>query len=142
METRHVLVVDDEKNTRLALSLIFRKSGFTVTAAADGLEALKKTEELLRGRLPLMLLVIDLQMPGLTGLELVEELEKRNVCLPILFISGYRENGLVERLARKGCVDYLEKPFEPAELIDRVESLLEKFEGMQLEQGMEFLQKC
>lgn len=142
METRHVLVVDDEKNTRLALSLIFRKSGFAVTAAADGLEALKKTEELLRRGLPCVLLVIDLQMPGLTGVELVEELERRNIYLPILLISGYRENGLVERLARKGCVGYLGKPFEPAELIDRVESLLQKFEGMQLEQDIEFLQKC
>ena len=137
-----MLVVDDEKNTRLALSLIFRKSGFTVTLASDGLEALKKTEDRMKTALPFDLLVIDIQMPALTGLEFIEELEKRDIHLPILLISGYRFKGIVERLTRKMCVDYLEKPFQPQELMSRVERIIEKFSLMQSAAGMEVLEKC
>jgi CheY-like chemotaxis protein len=142
MGTRHVLVVDDEKNTRLALSLVFRKSGCLVTALADGMEALRKVEDLIEEGSPLDLLVIDIQIPGMTGLELVEALEKRDIQLPILLISGYRIREMVERATRKACIDYLEKPFEPRELLARVETLLEKFALRRLAKEMDILQKC
>jgi DNA-binding response OmpR family regulator len=142
MEKRHVLVVDDEKNTRLALSLVFRKSGFSVTALADGTEALRKAEDLVKEGSPLDLLVIDIQIPGLTGLELVEELERRDLQLPILLISGYRIKRTVERVTERACVDYLEKPFQPHELMNRVQTLLERFALRQLAKDMEMLQKC
>jgi CheY-like chemotaxis protein len=124
-KNKHVLVADDEKHTRLAISLVLRKSGFKVSVADNGLDALARVQ----GQESFDLLVVDVQMPGLTGPELIGELEKINLELPILMISGYRDSEVLSGLLMKGCVDYLEKPFEPEQFMSSVEKVLERFAG-------------
>jgi DNA-binding NtrC family response regulator len=128
---KHVLVADDERHTRLVLSLILKRAGFNVTTAEDGSEALSKLIGTIRGSRPFDLLVIDIQMPGFTGIELVEEIGKLNVAFPILLITGYRDVERVAELTRTCCVEYAEKPFAPDELLQHVARVLERFEREQ-----------
>lgn len=125
---KHALVADDEKHTRVALSLILRKAGFRVTAVEDGLQALKTFVSARRQSTPFDLLIIDIQMPGLTGIELVEEIGKLGVTSPILLITGYRDIDRLAELSRRHCVEYAEKPFDPDELLQHVSRLLARFE--------------
>jgi DNA-binding NtrC family response regulator len=127
-EPRHVLVADDEPHTRVALSLVLRKAGFRVTVVEDGLQALRSYVSAVRQSTPFELLIIDIQMPGLTGIELVEEIGKLGSACPILLITGYRDADRLAELRRRHCVECAEKPFAPDELLQHVSRLLARFE--------------
>ena len=124
MNSKHLLVADDEKHIRLALSLILRRTGYRVTMVEDGQELLLKVLELKDGARP-DLLIIDIQMPGWTGLELIEKLAKRGLAIPILLISGYKYREMVAGFKTSEAITYLEKPFSPEELLLQVEYLLQ-----------------
>jgi len=137
MREKHVLVADDERHTRVALSVIFKRAGFDVTAAEDGQEAFDRIVGAAPGARPFDLLVLDIQMPGLTGLELVEEIGKLGGVFPILLITGWRDRERAEELGRRYCVEYAEKPFEPDELLRHVARVLQRFERERRERGTE-----
>ena len=123
---KHVLVGDDEFHTRLTLSLVLRKAGYRVTEASSGNEVLRKVLEFGKGQCSFDLLLIDFQMPGLTGLELATELKHRRIPWPVLIMYGHSDEELVAEAMRRGCLGYLEKPFEPEQLLRRVQWALEK----------------
>ncbi len=126
MSGKHILVAEDEEYVRLSLSIILRKSGYRVTVAENGRKALEKVIKLRKTAQPLDLLITDIQMPSLSGLELIDELEKQGITLPVLAITGYGDKTLVVELMRRGCVDYIDKPFEPQELLDRLDRIFKK----------------
>ncbi len=126
--TRHALVADDEKHTRIALALVLRKAGYQVTTAEDGLEALRTVEGAARGATPFDLLVVDVQMPGLTGIEVVEEFGRLGTTTPTLLITGYRCPERVAELRRERCLECAEKPFSPDEFLGHVARLLARHE--------------
>ncbi len=120
MTQQSILVVDDEAPMRKLLSSNLKASGYTVRSAADGAEALKLIEE---HRFDLLLL--DLNMPGPNGLQVLEAV-RRGVDVPVLILSGRgRERDKVEALDL-GADDYLSKPFGVAELLARVKALLRR----------------
>jgi two-component system KDP operon response regulator KdpE len=120
MTVQDVLVVDDEAPMRKLLSNNLKASGYAVRLAADGAEALKLIEEH-----PFDLLLLDINMPGPNGLQVLEVV-RRTEELPVLVLSGRaRELDKVEALNR-GADDYLCKPFGVAELIARVKALLRR----------------
>lgn len=124
MAGEHILVAEDEKHARLSLALILRQSGFRVTVAEDGLDALGKIEEAAQGMSPVELLLTDIQMPRLTGLELLERLRQQGIELPVVGITGFGDKELVVELLRRGCGEYLDKPFTPEEVVNRVAQVL------------------
>lgn len=124
-KAKHVLVGDHEEHTRLTLSLVLRKAGFKVTAAGHGNDVLNLILEMADGPDPLDLLLVDLGMPGLTGLELVGELKRREIPLPVFLMCGYLDKESVADAMRSGCEGYLEKPFGPEELLGRINSIFE-----------------
>ena len=73
------------------------------------------------------LLVIDIQMPSISGLELLKEIEKLKLKFPILLISGYRNGDITGALASGGPVVYAEKPFNPNEFLQYVNKVFEMF---------------
>lgn len=123
---RHILIADDEPGLRRSLLLVLSEAGYEVTLAEDGQAALDKIlaarEE---GELP-DLLVTDIQMPNMSGLELIDELARREIALPSLVITGYGDKETVVELLRKGCKDFIDKPFGPEEALGRVEEVLAK----------------
>ncbi|MGQ0675400.1 MAG: response regulator [Rhodospirillales bacterium] len=116
----HILVVDDDNRLRGLLRRYLADSGFRVSTAASAAEARKHLESL-----DFDLLVLDVMMPGETGLALTEALRK-NSTVPILMLTALGEaDNRIDGLER-GADDYLPKPFEPRELVLRLRSLLRR----------------
>jgi len=116
---RPVLVVDDDPRMRAALEEAIRRIGFPVEACGDGVEAVGKL-----ARAPYSLVVTDMKMPRMGGLELLREIRRRGTGQPVLVITGY---GTVENAVeamRDGAADYLLKPFSFETLRKAVEAAM------------------
>ena len=119
MRGARLLVVDDDRTFRLSTAALLRHDGYEVVEAADGKEAAEKVKE---ERFDLILL--DLRMPGLGGVDLVHVLRTRGHDTPILMISGYGTVDTAVDALHTGADDFLTKPVEPDVLSARVEELL------------------
>jgi two-component system phosphate regulon response regulator OmpR len=119
-EASHILVVDDDSRLRTLLRKFLAEQGYLVTTAGDAAEARAK----LRG-LQYDLLVVDVMMPGENGLDLTESLRQEGD-IPILILTAMGEPE--HRIAglESGADDYLAKPFEPRELLLRINSILKR----------------
>lgn len=121
-EKAHILVVDDDRRLReLIVKYLTEKADFWVSSAENTAEARVKLASI-----AFDLLVLDIMMPGESGLSLTEDLRKQNSTVPILMLTAMGEskdriNGL-----ETGADDYLPKPFEPRELVLRIQSILKR----------------
>ncbi len=115
-----VLVADDDAHIVQLVELYLRKAGYRVESAVDGDETLRKVRELQPD-----LLVLDVMMPGPDGLEVTRSL-RRSSQIPIIMLTA--RTGDVDRIAglQFGADDYVTKPFNPVELIARVQSVLRR----------------
>jgi two-component system, OmpR family, response regulator len=120
---KHVLLVDDEKRIREVVEYALAKSGYRVTALAEGEPVLDLLAED-----PPDLIVLDVTLPGVDGLELCRRIRARGTT-PILFLSARSDE--VDRIVglELGADDYLVKPFSPRELVARVRAVLRRFEA-------------
>ena len=128
-----VLVVDDDLGIRVAISDYLELSGYLVTTAADGQEALVKVEQ----DLP-HLLIADISMPRVNGHELVQQIRRRPMfrLLPVIFLTERTDVQDRIRGYEVGCDVYLPKPFELKELGVVVRSLLERSQLIETEWRM------
>ncbi len=117
-----ILIVDDSATMRTHLSRIFSAAGFTTELAADGFAAL----DLVRDRADIDALVLDVHMPRMGGLEMVEALRKANLRpdLPIVVLSAEAGETLVSRARALGVRRWFVKPFHPDALVQAVRTLL------------------
>lgn len=120
---KRILIVDDEPDFRFSAGIALRRAGYSTEAVADGAEALNIIQ-LKKEFAPFNLLVVDIQMQGLSGPELIDELKKRAIDTPVLIVSGFADAILIDELLRKGCGAFLVKPFEFRELVQRVDEIL------------------
>lgn len=123
---RHVLIAEDEFQTRYSLTLILKRAGFKVTAAENGEEALALVAKALETGSTFDLLITDILMPRMTGVELLDALIDRSWQLPTLVITGYGDKDTVIELLRRDCADFLDKPFDEATVLKRVDFILKK----------------
>jgi CheY-like chemotaxis protein len=126
MDRKHILVVDDEQNMLLTIQFILEVENYQVTTAQNGRQALAKILAAKNSGNDIELLILDIQMPCLTGLQLIDELKRLGINIPILVITGYGNRELARELMLKGCGELLNKPFDDEELIKRITMLLEK----------------
>ena len=117
----HILVVDDDMRLRELLQRYLSEQGFRVTTATDAADARAKLASI-----AFDLIVLDIMMPGETGLALTRALRTRNGTTPILLLTAMGESG--DRIAglESGADDYLTKPFEPRELVLRLNAILRR----------------
>jgi two-component system C4-dicarboxylate transport response regulator DctD len=115
-----VLVVDDEANMLTTLQFILEGAGYRVSCVSTAAEALAVLD---RAASHPSLVITDVQMPGMTGPELLAELGRRRLRVPTLVITGYMNREMLEGLRRAGCEELLEKPFEEEDLLARVARL-------------------
>src|ERR1700761_1442276 len=119
-EQAHLLVIDDDQRLRDLLRRYLVENVFRVTTAGDAAEARAKLQSM-----EFDLLIVDVMMPGETGLELTESLRKTNP-VPILLLTAMAEaSNRIDGLER-GADDYLTKPFEPRELVLRIRNILSR----------------
>lgn len=120
-EHAHLLVVDDDARLRSLLQRYLTEQGFRVTAAADAAEARAALKAV-----SFDLLVMDVMMPGESGLELVDSLRRQGRDVPVLMLTARGDPD--DRVAgfESGADDYLAKPFDPRELAHRVRTILRR----------------
>jgi FixJ family two-component response regulator len=112
-----IFIVDDEPLVLRATSRLLRAMGFNVAAFNSPEEFLRRYNPDAQG-----CLVLDVSMPGIGGLELQESLAKAGIALPIIFLTGYGDQPIVERAMKAGAVAFLTKPCAPDELHAAVKS--------------------
>jgi DNA-binding NtrC family response regulator len=113
-----VLVVEDENPIRLLLSTILRQKGFAVVTsvtAEEALEHLQQEEEF-------QLVITDIQLPGINGLDLMEWVKRHFPALPVIVISAYAHR--LAEAGQRGADNQLKKPFSYRELVDMVDATL------------------
>ncbi len=117
--TPAVVLVDDDPAVRKSLSLALTLAGYQVETHGSPEEALRELDPEQRG-----CLVLDLRMPGMSGLDLQQELRARGCNLPIIFISAFGDIPATVRAMKGGALDFLEKPFSTEALIGRIEEAI------------------
>jgi two-component system, LuxR family, response regulator FixJ len=107
-----VFVVDNDEAVCDALGMLLRASGMRV-------ETFRSAPEFLNAYHPTRAgcLVLDIRMPGMTGLDLQDELHKRRIPIPIVFLTGHGDVPMAVRALKKGAVDFIEKPHEEGRLV-------------------------
>ena len=121
-----VLVVDDDPVIVRLLQVNFEMEGYDVLTAGDGAEAIDQV----RAGNP-DVVVCDIMMPKLNGLEVVERLQadEATADIPVILLSAKAQTSEIERGLEAGAADYVTKPFDPLELIERVQQVVEKRRG-------------
>ena len=121
MSDRSVLIVDDEKNIRLTLSLALEKLNIPADTAVSGAEALKKLAEKSYG-----LMLLDLRMPGVDGMEVLRRVSEIRPEVKVVIITAYGSIEVAVEAMKLGAVDFLQKPFDPEVVRETVSSLLDQ----------------
>jgi DNA-binding response OmpR family regulator len=115
-----VLIADDDPDIRMLVRLRLERSGYSVVAANDGLEALRLATEASPD-----LAILDVSMPGLSGVDVIRALRQRQSTLPVILLTGRAGDADVAEAANAGADAYVTKPFSPQELESRVRTLTE-----------------
>ena len=116
-----VIVVDDDASIREALASLFRSVGLRILAFASALELLESAVPAVPS-----CLVLDIRLPGLSGLDLQAELAKAEIRMPIIFMTGHGDIPMSVRAMKAGAVDFLPKPFRDQDMLDAVSQALER----------------
>ncbi len=124
-----VYIVDDDELIRDSLRVLVKSVGLHA-------EAFSSAQLFLDARLPdrPSCLVLDIRMPGLGGLDLQNELQKKDISIPIIFITGHGTVPMSVRAMKAGAVDFLQKPFEDQELLDAIQHAITQHSHLRIEQ--------
>ncbi len=115
MSEATVFVVDDDAALRRSIAFLAESVGWRVRAFADPQEFLRSPDLAGGG-----CLVLDVRMPGMSGLELQRELQTRRIELPIVFITGHGDIAMAVQAMKDGALDFIEKPFKDQQLLDAI----------------------
>ena len=127
----HILVVDDEHNIRLTLSALLSRAGYTVTTAASGEEALAMFD-----RQPFDLMLVDLQMPGINGIQVVEAIRRRSLDTVVIVLTGHGSLETAIEGLHQGIFDYMLKTSDPAQILARVTAGLSDLQRRQRQSAL------
>jgi len=116
---KSVLIVDDQAGIRLLLDELFRKEGYATRLAGNGLEAIQAIREEIPG-----CILLDTKMPGMDGIETLEQLKVLCPEVPVIMMTAYEESELPQRSVQQGKVLYFAKPFDIYEIRDTVNGLV------------------
>ena len=119
-----VYLVDDDKSIRDSMRLLLKASGIPLVSYAKAEEFLEALPEN-----PLGCLLLDVRLPGPSGLELQSALQRRNAELPVIFLTGHADVASSVKAMKAGAVDFLEKPVEPEVLFAAIHRALEQHES-------------
>jgi len=118
-----VFIVDDDASVRTALSVVFAGEGYRVTGFGEGEAFLSATQ----AHTPCCVL-LDVQMPGRSGLDLLKELNARNYAAPVFIISGRGDIPMAVDAIRHGALDFIEKPFDALAVVAKVRDAVHAWE--------------
>lgn len=116
-----VFIVDDDPPVREAIGMLVQSVGIRAEEYATATDFLAAYDGERRG-----CLVLDVRMPGMSGIELQKQLTSRQSTLPIIFITGHGDVPLAVQAIRAGALDFIEKPFRDQDLLDRIQQALDQ----------------
>jgi FixJ family two-component response regulator len=125
-----VFVVDDDAAMRQSLSNLIRSVGLRVEAFASAQEFLRSKRPDVPG-----CLVLDVRLPGLSGLDLQKRMAEADMEIPIIFITGHGDIPMTVRAMKAGAVEFLTKPFRDQDLLDAVQQALERDRAARAQRG-------
>ena len=114
-----VYVVDDDPAVRDAVGFLVSSVGYDYRSCASGAELLDRLDDTRPA-----CIVLDVRLPGVSGLEIQRELQNRNTSAGVIFITGHGDVPKAVRAMRHGAIDFLEKPFDDQVLLDRISDAL------------------
>jgi FixJ family two-component response regulator len=112
-------VVDDDDAVRTSLGILLDSAGYRAVPFASADDFLAQYDPARPG-----CLLLDMRMPGMTGMELIEELARRGGFVPVIFITGHGDVPMAVEAMKAGAFDFLQKPFGPRNLLERIERAL------------------
>ena len=121
IDTDTVLVVDDDADARQSLEFLIRSVGLNIRSYASAADFLASPDVESAG-----CLVLDLRMPGMSGLELQERLNEMNIGIPIILLTAYAEVPIAVKAMKAGAIDVIQKPYSQQVLLDRIQQALAK----------------
>ncbi|MEO6185129.1 MAG: response regulator transcription factor [Steroidobacteraceae bacterium] len=116
-----VFVVDDDTGVRSSIRLLLKSVGIAATPYGSAKDFLAAYDAAQPG-----CLILDIRMPGMSGLELQQELNRRGAVIPVVFITGHGDIPMAVEAMQQGAFDFLQKPFRDQDLIDRVQRAVER----------------
>ena len=128
----HILIVDDDERIRELVKEYLNQNNYLVSTAKDSIDAIEKTKII-----KFDLIILDIMMPGKTGLEFTHE-HKNRINTPILLLTAKGEPSERIEGLELGADDYLTKPFEPKELILRINNILTKTKSLEIKRIIKF----
>ena len=120
----HIMIVEDEEPIVFSMSFVLRRKGYQVSAAQDGQQALDMLTEFMRADEVPDLLICDMNLPVLTGIELIQKMHEVGVMLPIVAVTGGATAEIIHNLKVNGCTSVVTKPFDTHLIIEIIEEIL------------------
>lgn len=119
---RKVLLADDEDDIKLIIQMFLETSGYEVITAYDGLDAIEKAKETKPD-----LILMDIMMPVIDGIEVTRQIKslEETKHIPVVMLTAAAQSAMVERAMKAGASDYISKPFEPENLKNVVDQILD-----------------
>lgn len=114
-----VYIVDDDSGVRSSIRMLLKSIGIAATSMASAQEFLEAYDPSQPG-----CLVLDIRMPGMSGMELQQQLSLRGAIIPVIFITGHGDIPMAVEAMQHGAFDFLQKPFRDQDLIDRIQKAL------------------
>jgi DNA-binding response OmpR family regulator len=128
---KRIMIVEDDLPLLHSLSFTLKRQKCLVDTASNGKDALGRILEARQAGAPFHLLVTDIGVPGISGLELIDRLHELGARIPILVITAGADKDLAAQLIRRGGNDLLVKPFDADEFVKRIASILERGQYIQ-----------
>jgi CheY-like chemotaxis protein len=125
-----VLIAEDEQYTRNTLSFVLENAGYQVMEAMNGQEALYLILHLKQSEHPIDLLILDIEMSGLTGWQVLDGLQYSQISIPTILITGLIDEHMLQRKQVNSYLEYLKKPFAPEHVTTCVSRVLQQTEEL------------
>jgi len=129
METKKILLIDDEDQFRSGAKIALKKMGYQVTDAADGFEGMTHIVRTSATGEPFSLIILDIMMPKVSGTDILEFMIHKRIKTPVLVITGFMNYDLKCFCSRLQNIDVLEKPFHSSEFYEKVSSMIQTNTG-------------
>ena len=122
MDEKSILIIENEQQLLSSMKFVLASNRFNVFTANNGKHALNLLSS--SKEVSIDLIITDILMPELNGLEFIKEINKQNINIPIIAITAFGNKELFTQLCILGCIDYIEKPFDKSTLLERVKNIL------------------
>jgi DNA-binding response OmpR family regulator len=122
---KRILIADDEAALLRTMAFTLRRKGYETKTFTDGRSAYEEIQRSHHNNTLYDLIITDIQMPELSGVELIKKIREAGINIPVLAITGFGNKQLFNNLEKFGCNDILDKPFHMNEFLDRISQLLE-----------------